>query len=79
MSLHFLFYASMSLLCLTLCCCLQVSERKGLHLHVNFGILCVQAIENKKAAGDTETVQQEVDGIVQQLRLHVSLTWRWQS
>ena len=33
----------------------------------------MQAIESKKAAGDTASVQQEVDGIVQQLRLHVSL------
>ncbi len=32
----------------------------------------MQAIESKKAAGDTASVQQEVDGIVQQLRLHVS-------
>ena len=32
----------------------------------------MQAIECKKAAGDTASVQQEVDGIVQQLRLHVS-------
>jgi len=32
----------------------------------------LQAIESKKAAGDTASVQQEVDGIVQQLRLHVS-------
>ncbi len=31
----------------------------------------MQAIESKKAAGDTASVQQEVDGIVQQLRLHV--------
>lgn len=31
----------------------------------------MQAIEEKTAAGDTASVQQEVDGIVQQLRLHV--------
>ncbi|KAL0038795.1 hypothetical protein WJX79_008220, partial [Trebouxia sp. C0005] len=31
------------------------------------------AIESKKAAGDTASVQQEVDGIVQQLRLHVCI------
>ena len=50
----------------------------------------MQAIEEKTAAGDTASVQQEVDGIVQQLRLHVchlslqhilllpfALTWSW--
>ncbi|DBA99968.1 TPA: hypothetical protein ACH3X1_013841 [Trebouxia sp. C0004] len=31
------------------------------------------AIESKKAAGDTASVQQEVDGVVQQLRLHVCI------
>lgn len=34
--------------------------------------MSMQAIESKKAAGDTASVQQEVDGIAQQLRLHVS-------
>lgn len=52
--------------------------------------MCMQAIEEKSAAGDTASVQQEVDGIVQQLRLHVchlslhhvlslpfAFTWSW--
>ena len=34
--------------------------------------MSMQAIESKTAAGDTASVQHEVDSIVQQLRLHVS-------
>ena len=33
----------------------------------------MQYIAAKKAQGETDSVQQEVDGVVQQLRLHVSL------
>ena len=36
-------------------------------------LLIVQTIQSKQAAGDTVAVQQEVDKVVQQLRLHVSI------
>ena len=32
----------------------------------------LQYIANKKAQGEADSVQREVDGVVQQLRLHVS-------